>query len=43
MVFEIVMHNNYEYHIIIRSIQAFEALEVSSQLQLKRNSVFDSN
>lgn len=34
------MYNNYEYHIIIRPIQAFEALEVSSQLATKTKFCF---
>ena len=40
MVFEIVMYNNYEYRIIIRPIQAFEALGVSSQLATKTKFCF---
>ena len=40
MVFEIVMYNNYEYHIIIRPVQALEALKVSSQLATKTKFCF---
>ena len=40
MFFEIVVYNNYEYHIIIRPVQAYEALEVPSQLAIKTNFCF---
>ena len=40
MVFEIVMYKNYEYHIIIRPVQAFEAFGVSSQLATKTKFCF---
>ena len=40
MIFEIVMYNHYEYHIIIRLIQAFEAFGVSSQLATKTKFCF---